>query len=168
MAGPDLDVVVVGDGPAGLALGAACRRAGLSTVVCGLGAPWTATYGTWRDDVADVPDRCFAVVAPRVVVHGHRRHVIERPYGVFDNAALRAHLADGLDVRVGEGLRAQHFEWGSRLLTDRRRVRRPARRRGHGVPADARPGATAGRPPDGVRRRRRRAAAGVRATTTWC
>ena len=118
MAGPDLDVVVVGDGPAGLALGAACRRAGLSTLVCGLGAPWTATYGTWRDDVADVPDRCFAVVAPRVVVHGHRRHVIERPYGVFDNGALRAHLAAGLDVRVREGLWARHFDWGSRLLVD--------------------------------------------------
>ncbi len=100
MAGPDLDVVVVGDGPAGLALGAACRRAGVATAVVGLGSPWPATYGTWRDDVPDLPDTCFAHIAPRVVVHGHRRHLLERAYGIIDNAALRAHLADGVDVRV--------------------------------------------------------------------
>jgi lycopene beta-cyclase len=117
MAGPDLDVVVVGDGPAGLALAAACRRAGLDVVVCGRGDPWRATYGTWRDDV-DVPDGCFAHIAPRVIVHGHRRHVIERAYGVFDNEALRAHLAGGLDIRVAEGLWARHHEWGSRLAVE--------------------------------------------------
>jgi lycopene beta-cyclase len=117
MAGPDLDVVVVGDGPAGLALAAACCRAGLGVVVCGRGEPWRATYGTWRDDV-DVPDGCFSHIAQRVVVHGHRRHVVERAYGVFDNDALRAHLSGGLDVRVAEGLSARHHEWGSRLLVD--------------------------------------------------
>ena len=127
----------------------------------GSARPWTATYGTWRDDVADVPDRCFAVVAPRVVVHGHRRHVVERPYGVFDNGSParppgrrprrpRRRRAVGPSLRVGQP--AAHRQW---------RVRRPARRRGDGVPADARPGSTARGPPDGVRRRRRRAAAGV-------
>jgi lycopene beta-cyclase len=117
MTGPDLDVVVVGDGPAGLALAAACGRAGLDVVVCGRGQAWRATYGTWRDDV-DVPDSCFGHIAQRVIVHGHRRHVIERAYGVFDNDALRAHLADEVDVRVAEGLSVQLHQWGSRLQID--------------------------------------------------
>lgn len=118
MAGPDLDVAIVGDGPAGLALGAACRRAGLATVVIGPGSPWRATYATWRDDVADLPDACFAHVVPSVVVHGHRRHVIERPYGVVDNAALRAHFEDGLDVRRTYATALRQDGWGSRVVTD--------------------------------------------------
>ena len=78
-------------------------RIGLDVVVVGAGRPWTATYGTWRDDVPDLPDDCFAHVLDGIAVHGHRRHEIARPYGILDNDALRAHLAAGIDVRVGAG-----------------------------------------------------------------
>ena len=103
MPGPDLDVAIVGDGPAGLALAAACRRAGLAVAVVGDGGPWRATYGMWHDEVADVPGPCFGHVSARAIVHGHRRHVIERAYAIVDNDALRAHLARGVDVRAGAG-----------------------------------------------------------------
>jgi lycopene beta-cyclase len=68
--GPDLDVAIVGDGPAGMALAAACRELGIAAIVLGRGEPWTATYGTWRDDVAHLPDDVFASITPRVVVVG--------------------------------------------------------------------------------------------------
>ncbi|MET0324772.1 MAG: lycopene cyclase family protein [Ilumatobacteraceae bacterium] len=116
-AGPDLDVVVVGDGPAGLALAAACRIPGLAVVVVGGGGPWANTYGMWRDEV-DVPDRCFRLVPDRTVVEGHCHHDLARSYAIVDNAALRAHLAAGLDVRVGRVAGVQHFTWGSRVLAD--------------------------------------------------
>jgi lycopene beta-cyclase len=107
----------VGDGPAGLALAAAAHGAGLAVTVVGDGRPWTATYGTWRDDVADLPAHCFASTAPAVVVHGHRRHVVERAYAIVDDDALRAHLAAGIDLRTAHVQRIRHMRWGSRLRT---------------------------------------------------
>jgi lycopene beta-cyclase len=85
--------------------------------VVGEGRPWTATYGTWRDDVADLPARCFATTSSAVLVHGHRRHVVERAYGILDDDTLRAHLADDLDHRPAHVERVRHMRWGSRLLT---------------------------------------------------
>lgn len=114
---PDLDVVVVGDGPAGAALAAACRDHGLEVVLVGPGAPWTATYGTWRDDVAGLPDEVFATVSDRVLAYGARRHELGRPYAVFDNAALRAHLLRGVDHLCATVDAHQEFSWGSRVLT---------------------------------------------------
>jgi lycopene beta-cyclase len=94
-------VAVVGDGPAGLAIAAACRELGLAVTVHGTGDPWHATYATWRDDVPDLPEAAFATLTDRVVVVGLRRHVIDRSYALFDNAVLRAHLLEGLDVEHG-------------------------------------------------------------------
>lgn len=98
------DVAIVGDGPAGLALAAACRAVGLRVVVHGSGEPWRATYAAWRDDVPMVPDEVFSSVTDVVDVVGGGRHRIRRPYGVFANDALREHLLAGLspdDVRSG-------------------------------------------------------------------
>jgi lycopene beta-cyclase len=89
----------------------------MTVTVVGHGRPWTATYGTWRDDVPDLPASCFATTSPAVVVHGHRRHVVERSYSIFDNGALWAHLAAGVDLRKAHVVRIRHMPWGSRLLT---------------------------------------------------
>ncbi|MGI9052317.1 MAG: lycopene cyclase family protein [Ilumatobacteraceae bacterium] len=110
-----LDVLVVGDGPAGLALAAACAKRGLSVAVLGPGQSWTATYATWVDDVRDLPYRCFASISPSVVVHARRRHVLDRPYGVLDGAALADHLGRGVQRRTGTARTIQHFAWGSRV-----------------------------------------------------
>jgi lycopene beta-cyclase len=114
--GPDLDVVVVGDGPAGSALASACVDRGLQVVLVGRGEPWSATYGTWRDDLPTLPDDVFTSVVGQMVVHGERRHVLTRPYGVVDNAALRAHLQHAVDLRRDVAHGSQHFAWGSRVL----------------------------------------------------
>ena len=47
-----VDVVIVGDGPAGSALAQGCTRRGLSTCLVGPDADWEATYGCWIDDLA--------------------------------------------------------------------------------------------------------------------
>ena len=117
MAGADLDVVIIGDGPAGLALARACAGAGLHFAVVGEGRPWSATYGAWRDDVNDLPDRCFAHVTPSVVVHTPERRVIARPYGVLDNMELRAHLSESVPFATDRAKSVQHFTWGSRVVT---------------------------------------------------
>lgn len=115
---PTLDLAVIGDGPAGLALAAAARVRGLRVAVIGSGAPWTATYGTWRDDVPMLPDECFAAVVPGMVVHGHRRHELDRPYAVVANDALRAHLAEGVELVAARAERTVRTPSATRVLTD--------------------------------------------------
>jgi lycopene beta-cyclase len=92
------DVAIVGSGPAGLALAAACARRGLATVVIGEDLQWTQTLGTWVDDLqaaedAEVVAGCLRVRWPIVTVTGSVERSLHREYAVFDNAALAALLA---------------------------------------------------------------------------
>ncbi len=101
-----VDVVVIGDGPAGSALAKGCARRGLSTVLVGPDADWAATYGCWVDDLDGLPgsiagDPAATTIEPGLVrARGaddrrrrrSRRHRLDRPYGVLDNGALRADL----------------------------------------------------------------------------
>jgi lycopene cyclase-like protein len=92
------DVAVVGGGPAGLGLASACERRGLSVIVVAEEVPWTQTLGTWVDDLAlaDDPDTlkdCLGMQWPIVTVRGVVEQSLHRPYAIFDNAALAAHLA---------------------------------------------------------------------------
>jgi len=101
------DVAIVGGGPAALALAAACAQRSLRTAVI---APrdsdrWTATYGTWIDDLDERHDAvalrsCFATVWPVVRLVGTREHRLRRPYARFDNSALAAHLSTATFERV--------------------------------------------------------------------
>jgi len=107
------DVAVVGDGPAGSALASALRRLDVGVVLVGLDAEWTATYSTWIDDLdRDVAGKGFepllddptGVLSTRletVLAHAAGRHLLDRPYGVFDNAALRSVLRRDVEHLVG-------------------------------------------------------------------
>lgn len=113
-----VDVAVVGDGPAGLAIAAACADSGLTVRVHGEGRPWGPTYAAWRDEVAMVPDEVFTSITPRVEVvaplgTGTGRHRIDRAYGVFDNAALRSHLLAALPSGSFEHARVAAAEWSA-------------------------------------------------------
>lgn len=96
-----VDVVVVGDGPAGAALARSCVVAGCDTVLVGPGTAWSNTYGVWADDVVGLDG--FEEPAPfesrrdRVLAVGERRHVFHRSYAVIDNGVLRSRLL--ADVR---------------------------------------------------------------------
>jgi lycopene cyclase-like protein len=137
------DVVVIGDGPAGSALAAACHRRGVDVVLVGPDLAWEQTYGTWIDDLRDVealPD-VAAVLGPTtesVAVHTDRSRELARPYGIFDNASLRRVLRDGVEhlhgrvdqvmsapdgatrhrVHVAIGSDAEATEFRARLVVD--------------------------------------------------
>jgi lycopene beta-cyclase len=86
------DVLVVGDGPSGAAIAAACADAGLDTIVVGPGRPWRNTYGAWVDELADLPAETWAARTDEVITGGRDLRRIARPYGVLDNEGLRTHL----------------------------------------------------------------------------
>lgn len=93
--GAEHDVVVAGDGPSAAAIVDGCRRHGLDVVAVGPTTSWPNTYGMWRDEAAGLPDSCFRSVTAHSIVRARRERVLDRPYGVLDNAHLRDHL--GLD-----------------------------------------------------------------------
>ncbi len=111
----EFDVVVAGDGPAALALASACSAAGLSVTAVGEGAPWTATYGTWVDEVPGCAD-ALGATTPIDMAVADRRIALDRMYGVFDNVRLRARFTDAplVAARVS-GVR--HHAWGTLVDT---------------------------------------------------
>ncbi len=98
---PGLDVLVLGAGPAGLAVAAALLdrglRVGLVAPDLGDGPPaWRPTYCAWEDELAevghaDVVDQRW----PGAVASfgGGRRHDLDRAYARVDKARLAARLA---------------------------------------------------------------------------
>ena len=92
-----LDALVIGAGPAGLAITAALCDAGLNAAGISPLAPdtlWTSTYGIWAEELA--PLGLTGVLARRwsacAVYAGERRIDLQREYGLIDNAKLQAHL----------------------------------------------------------------------------
>ncbi len=92
-----LDALVIGAGPAGLAISAALCDAGLNVAGISPFAPdtlWTNTYGIWADELA--PLGLTGALARRwsgcAVYAGERRIALQREYGLIDNAKLQAHL----------------------------------------------------------------------------
>ncbi len=100
-----VDVVIIGDGPAGCALAASCRRRDVEVLLVGPDEPWEHTYGTWIDDLDDA--EAFAagghsdavLVDAGLDVRPHEQLSGPRP-GVRrlrQSRALRARLRDGID-----------------------------------------------------------------------
>jgi lycopene beta-cyclase len=96
-----VDLVVIGDGPAGSALAAACSRRGLEVVLAGPDEPWSATYCSWIDDLDAVEgiaaDAVFSMRVDSIAVHADRSVELDRAYGVYDNTALSGVLRAGYE-----------------------------------------------------------------------
>ncbi len=103
------NVLVIGSGPAGLALAAACAETGLSVLVVdpGLGDPLPNLYGLWVDQV-DLPDQCWARrwSSPLVYSDAAGLHELSREYGHVDNARLAQWLVFRLQSAGGDTRRA--------------------------------------------------------------
>ena len=116
-----MDVLVVGGGPAGMALAAACARLGLSTGLLDPSPdrPWTATYGMWSHEIpADLP---ASVVAARAAGRAIAltEHQLGWEYAVLDVPALHRHLVDQLSgVHVHTGRAVASPERGVITLAD--------------------------------------------------
>jgi lycopene beta-cyclase len=103
-----LDVLVVGAGPAGRSVAAACAERGLRTEVLDPAPtrPWRATYGAWRDELpSTLPPHVIAATARGQAI-ARTDHDLHRDYAVLDTAELRGHLdgrlrAAGVAVRRG-------------------------------------------------------------------
>jgi lycopene beta-cyclase len=123
-----VDLVVIGDGPAGSALAAAATQRGLSTVLVGPDADWSATYGCWQDDLDGLAGRLhpagdaaawFARLVPAIAVHAGRPRLLERPYGVLDNGALREDLRRGVEHRTAHVERVERAPRHHRVVLAR-------------------------------------------------
>lgn len=121
-----MDVLVVGGGPAGVALAGACGRLGLATglVDPAPDRPWTATYGMWsRELPSDLPASVIAARAAGRVI-AQTEHRLGWEYAVLDVPALRAHLVDGLTgVQIHHGRAVGSPEVGVVALADGSQLR---------------------------------------------
>ena len=101
----ECDIVVVGAGPAGLAIASACAQRGLSVtcVAPDVHKPWLNNFGTWLDEIEPLGlGVIYDRVWPTAVVHVDAKDVryLERPYCRIDGEKLRA----ALNERAGRNL----------------------------------------------------------------
>ncbi|MEM6430204.1 MAG: lycopene cyclase family protein [Deinococcota bacterium] len=125
------DVLVIGTGPAGLAITAACAQLGLNTACLSPDAAspraWPNTYGVWQDELAEHLRSTLSHTWTQVYARGKacqsnlrspNEHIgiagarnLNRAYSLFDNIKLQTHL---LDVCAGGSVswlvgRAEHI-----------------------------------------------------------
>ena len=116
-----LDALVLGKGPAALALGSALAGRGVRTGIVGPAGPvrWTPRYAAWADELPEgLPPAAVGCRWPRATIVAGARRVVQREYVLLDNDALASSLAadcDGGGVRWidGTAVSAQHRPEGS-------------------------------------------------------
>jgi lycopene beta-cyclase len=126
------DIIIIGAGPAGLAIAAALVRQGLRVI--GLAAspeaPWPNTYGVWVDEIAHLglADLLGHRWSDCTVYAAGREIPLGRDYGLFDNTRLQEHLLarcerGGMRWERGTVQAALHTSSGSEVVTqDGRRL----------------------------------------------
>ncbi len=118
------DLLVLGAGPAGLALAQAASAQGNQVAVLSPTPlkPWEQTFCAWLDELpAGTPT---TATWPHALVHlgeGQGR-TINRPYALLDNSALQAQLSVGLELQDGRAEQVIHSKGFSQVNGLRARV----------------------------------------------
>jgi len=117
------DVLVVGAGPAGSALAAACSDVGLRTMLVDRAPerPWRATYGSWAHELPPLPAEAIAARATTVRAFALTEHRLDGEYVVLHNENLRRHLSRS-DIETVAG-RAESITPTEVRLADGRTLR---------------------------------------------
>ncbi|MGJ7905232.1 lycopene cyclase family protein [Actinopolyspora sp. H202] len=123
-----VDVLVVGGGPAGRAMAAACADTGLRVTLVDPvpRRPWPNTYACWRADLPRaVAETAVASATTRTTAVGTRPHLLHGEYCVLDNPALRRLLhRDGIREVTGTVRDVEHDTSGRTVrLRDGRELR---------------------------------------------
>ena len=86
---------MVGAGPAGSALAAACADLGLRTTIVDRNPrmPWRNTYGAWAHELPALPADTIAARATTVKAFALTEHRLDGEYVVLHNENLRRHLS---------------------------------------------------------------------------
>ena len=121
-----LDALVLGKGPAALAIGSALARRGVRTGIVGPPGPvaWTPRYAAWADELPEgLPAAVVGRRWPRATIVAGARRVVQREYVLLDNDALAAALAGTCDSGGarwidGTAVSAEHRPEGSTLHLD--------------------------------------------------
>ena len=118
---------MVGAGPAGRTVAAACVDTGLTVALVDPSPRrvWPHTYAAWLDELpASLPRSAVAAAMPRARAVATSEHEWQREYGVLDNAALAEHLhRPEITEVVGKAVAAEHGPTGSTVrLKDGRRI----------------------------------------------
>ncbi|MEU2034728.1 lycopene cyclase family protein [Nocardia amamiensis] len=110
----EVDVCVVGLGPAGRALAHRALRAGLSVTAIDPRPDrlWPPTFSCWVDELPDwLPSGAIATTIPAPTVWTKTEHRIDRPYCVLSKPGLRAALPlDDATVIAGRATRVDAHE----------------------------------------------------------
>lgn len=118
-----MDVLVVGAGPAGSALAAACSDLGLRTILVDRAPfrPWRATYASWAHELPPLPADTISARATTVRAHALTEHKLDGEYVVLHNENLRRHLSRS-DIETVTG-RAESITPTEVRLVDGRTLR---------------------------------------------
>ncbi len=122
-----VDVLVIGAGPAGLAISAALCNAGVRVQGLSLSQPsfpWKNTYGIWRDDLErlELTNLLGKSWKDCTVYADEGEIALNREYGLFDNARFQNFLLEqcdrgGMTWQVGSAARVEEDGLFAHLTT---------------------------------------------------